>query len=82
MSVSGPSVAQCAATKCPLTKVEQKSHAAISAWCAEQTASAKAAAALRYLEQMWLLVADVAEIIERNRSRSVLGSDLPHLSPE
>ena len=41
-----------------------RARAAISAWCAEQTASAEAAASLLYLEQMWLLVADVAEIIE------------------
>jgi len=57
-------------------------RAAISAWCAEQTASAEAAAALLYLEQLWLLVADVAEIVEGNRSRAALGSDLHHLSRE
>jgi hypothetical protein len=59
-----------------------RERAAISAWCAEQTASAEAAAALLYLEQMWLLVADVAEIIECNRSRAALGGDLHHLSRE
>jgi hypothetical protein len=57
-----------------------RERAAISAWCAEQTASAEAAAALLYLEQMWILVADVAEIIEENRSRAALGSD-PHYLP-
>jgi hypothetical protein len=31
---------------------------------------------------MWLLVADVAEIIEGNRPRTALGSNLHHLSPE
>lgn len=59
-----------------------KAHAAISAWCAEQTASAETAAALLYLEQMWILVADVAEIIEGTRSQAALGSDPDHLSRE
>ena len=59
-----------------------RARAAISAWCAEQTASAEAAASLLYLEQMWLLAADVAEIIEEDRSRAALGSDLHHLSRE
>jgi hypothetical protein len=39
-------------------------RATICAWCAEQTVSAEAAASLLYLQQQWLLVADVAEIIE------------------
>jgi hypothetical protein len=64
------------------TSSSYRARAAISAWCAEQTASAEAAAALLYLEQMWLLVADVAEIIEGNRSRAAPGSDLHHLSRE
>jgi hypothetical protein len=59
-----------------------KERAAISAWCAEQTNSAEAAAALLYLEQLWILVADVTEIIEGNRSRAALGGDPYHLSGE
>ena len=59
-----------------------RARAAISAWCAEQTASAETAAALLYLEQMWIFVADVAEIIEGNRSHAALGSDPHHLSRE
>ena len=59
-----------------------RERAAISAWCAEQTASAEATAALLYLEQMWILVADVAEIIEGNRSRAALGCDPHYLSRE
>jgi hypothetical protein len=59
-----------------------RARAAVSAWCAEQTASAETAASLLYLEQMWLLVADVAEIIEGNRSRAAPDSDLHYLSRE
>jgi hypothetical protein len=57
-----------------------RAHAAITAWCAEQTASAETAAALLYLEQMWILVAEVAEIIEGNSSHTALGSDSHFLS--
>ena len=59
-----------------------RARAAISAWCAEQTASAETAAALFYLEQMWFLVADVAEIIEGNRTHAPLGSDPHHMLRE
>jgi hypothetical protein len=41
-----------------------RERAAIFAWCAEQTNLAEAAAALLYLEQLWILVADVADVIE------------------
>ena len=58
----------------------RRARAAISAWCADQTASSETAAALLYLEQMWILVADVVEIIEENRSHAALGSDPHHLS--
>jgi hypothetical protein len=60
--------------------VSYRERAAICAWCAEQTISAEAAAAMRYLEQMWLVIAAVAEVIERNGSRLPLGSDPDHLS--
>jgi len=59
-----------------------RARAAICAWCAEETVSAEAAAALLYLERMWILAAEVAEIIEKNRSRASLGSDPHHLSAE
>ena len=55
-----------------------RERAAICAWCAEQTASAEVAALLRYLEQMWITVAKVAEIVEKNKSHQ-LGDD-PHHS--
>ena len=57
-------------------------RAALCAWCAGQTASAEAAALLRYLEQMWITVAEVAEIVEKNKSHQPLGDDPLHLSPE
>jgi hypothetical protein len=41
-----------------------RERAAICAWCAEQTATAEAEAAFLYLQQMWILAAEVAEIIE------------------
>jgi hypothetical protein len=59
-----------------------KERAAICAWCAEQTISAEAGAALRYLEQMYILIAEVVDITEGNKLRSPLGSDRQHLSPE
>jgi hypothetical protein len=43
--------------------------------CAGQTVSAEAAALLRYLEQMWITVAEVAEIVEKNKSHQPLGDD-------
>jgi hypothetical protein len=59
-----------------------RERAAICSWCAEQTASADAAALLRYLEQMWITVAEVAEIVEKNKSHQPLGDNPLHLSPE
>ena len=50
--------------------------------CAGQTVSAEAAALLRYLEQMWITVAEVAEIVEKNKSHQPLGDNPLHLSPE
>jgi hypothetical protein len=58
-----------------------RERAAICAWCAEQTNSAEAAAALLYLEQMYILIAEVADVIEGNGSSLPLGSDLHHFSP-
>jgi hypothetical protein len=59
-----------------------RARAAICAWCAEETASAEAAAALLYLEKMWILAAEVAKVIEGRRSRASLGSDPHHLPAE
>jgi hypothetical protein len=59
-----------------------RARAAICAWCAGETASAEAAATLLYLKQMYILIAEVLDIIERNRSRSSLGSDPHHLLME
>jgi hypothetical protein len=56
-------------------KSKDGERAAIRAWCAEQTISAEAGAALRYLEQMYILIAEVVDITEAKRSRSPLGSD-------
>ena len=59
-----------------------KCRAAIYAVCAEQATSPEAAAALLYLEKMWLVIAKVADISERNGSRSMLDDDFHSLSPE
>jgi hypothetical protein len=59
-----------------------RARAAICEWCAEETASAEAAAALLYLEQMYILIAEVTDIIEGNRLRSRLDSGPHHLSRE
>ena len=59
-----------------------RNRAAIYAGLAEQAFSAEAAAAMRYLERMWLVIAAVAEVTERNRSRLPLGSDSDRLSSQ
>jgi hypothetical protein len=59
-----------------------RERAAISAWCAKQTNSAEAAAALLYLEQLRILVADVADVIEGKGPSLSLGSDAHHLLPK
>jgi hypothetical protein len=59
-----------------------RERAAICAWCAEQAVSAEATASLLYLQQQWLLVARVAEIIEGKNLRATLNSDPHHLSPQ
>jgi hypothetical protein len=62
--------------------VSYRERAAICAWCAKETASAEAAAALLYLEQMYILIAEVAEVIEGNRSHASLSNDPHHSSRE
>jgi len=59
-----------------------RTRAAIYAHCAEQATSPEAAAALLYLEKMWLVIAEVADIKANSGSRSLLGSDAHPLSPE
>jgi hypothetical protein len=59
-----------------------RERAALCAWCARQTASVQAGALLRYLEQMWITVGEVAGIVEKNKSHETLGDDPLHLSPE
>jgi hypothetical protein len=65
-----------------LNSASYRARAAICAWCAEETSSAESAAALLYLEKMWILAAEVAKVIEDNRSRASLGSDPHHLLAE
>jgi len=59
-----------------------RDRAKICAWCAGETASAEAEAALLYLEQMYILIAEVADIIEENRLCPRIGGDPHHLSRE
>ena len=54
-------------------EVDFGERAALCAWCAGQTASAEAAVLLRYLEQRWITVSEVAEIVEKNKSHQPLG---------
>jgi len=57
-----------------------RTRAAIYAYCAEQAVSPEAAAALHYLEEMWLVIAAVANVNGGNGSGASLDSDLRHLS--
>jgi hypothetical protein len=59
-----------------------RTRAAIYAHCAEQATSPEAGTALFYLEKMWLVIAEVADIKERSGSRNLHGSDPHPLSPE
>ena len=59
-----------------------RARAAIYAQCAERAVSPEAAAALHYLEEMWLVIAEVADVNAANGSRSPLGSDPHQVSPE
>jgi hypothetical protein len=56
-----------------------KERAAICAWCAKQTSSAETAVALLYLQQMWLLVAGVVEVIDGKGSGAPLSTTPHHL---
>jgi hypothetical protein len=56
-------------------------RAAICAQCARQAISPEAAVAFLYLEEMWLVIAKVADVNVRNGSRRALGSYTHRLSP-
>jgi hypothetical protein len=59
-----------------------RARAAICAQCAKQAISPEAAAALLYLEEMWLVIAEVADVNVRSGSRHALGSDTYCSLPE
>jgi hypothetical protein len=59
-----------------------RERAAIYARCAEEAASAETASALRYLERMWIVIAEVTDAIEGNGSRSALDREPPNLSAD
>jgi hypothetical protein len=59
-----------------------RTRAAIYAQCAKKATSPEAGAALHYLVQMLLVIAEVTDIKERSGSRSLPGGDLHPLSPE
>ena len=58
-----------------------KSRAAAYSLCAQQDIRPEAAAAFRYLEEMWLVIAEVADSLEHSPRSLVDGALLP-LSPE
>jgi hypothetical protein len=58
-----------------------RSRAAVYSLCAQQDIRPEATAAFRYLEEMWLVIAEVADYLE-NTSRSLVDGDLVPLSPE
>jgi hypothetical protein len=59
-----------------------RTRAAIYAQCAKKATSPEAGAALHYLVQMLLVIAEVTDIKERSGSRSLPSGDLHPLSPE
>jgi hypothetical protein len=59
-----------------------RARAAAYSVCAQQEVPPEATAAFSYLEEMWLVIAEVADINEKNRSRSLIGGDSYPLSPE
>jgi hypothetical protein len=49
---------------------------------ADQAVSDEAKATLAYLGEMWLVIANVADVVEANQSHQPLGDDHPNLLPE
>jgi hypothetical protein len=66
----------------PSNSATYRARAAAYSVCARQEVPPEATAAFRYLEKMWLVIAEVADINEKNRSRNPLGGDSYPLSPE
>jgi hypothetical protein len=56
-------------------------RAAVYSLCAQQDIPPEAAAAFRYLEEMWLVIAEVTDNLENKSRLIVFGEPLP-LSPE
>ena len=59
-----------------------RERAAICARLAEQAISAEAAESFRYLEQQWLVIAEIANLIEKKRGRSPLDGTSHDWSPK
>jgi hypothetical protein len=59
-----------------------RERATICTRLADQAVSDEAKATLVYLGEMWLVIANVAEVVEKSKSHHLFGDDLHHLSPE
>jgi hypothetical protein len=58
-----------------------RQRAAIYAQLAAQAISAEAATTLLYLEQIWIVIAEVADAIKGGGAATSLESDLRHSAP-
>jgi hypothetical protein len=58
-----------------------RSRARVYSLCAQQDIPPEAAAAFRYLEEMWLVIAEVSDNLENKSRLTVYGEPLP-LSPK
>jgi putative transcriptional regulator len=59
-----------------------RKRSAICAGLADQAVSPEAAETFLYLAQQWLVIADVADLIEKNRAPSARDGEPHHLSPQ
>jgi hypothetical protein len=59
-----------------------RERATIYTRLADLAVSDEAKATLDYLGEMWLVIANVADVVEANQSHQPLGEDHLHLSPE
>jgi len=59
-----------------------RERATICTRLADHAVSDQAKATLVYLGEMWLVIANVAEVVEKSKSHHLFGDDLHHLSPE
>jgi hypothetical protein len=64
-----------------LDSATYRARAAAFSACAQQDVPPEATAAFLYLEEMWLVIAEVADNLE-NSSRSLVDDDSFPLSPE